>query len=123
MSAQGDPDPLPRGLPASQLLPWLLGRRRRFAIRGASMEPTLRDGDEVLVDLRAYRRAGPATGDLVLVRHPFQTDLKIVKRVEAVLADGRLVLRGDNPGESTDSRSYGAVAPDRALGRVVLVLP
>ena len=42
----------------------------------------------------------------------------LVKRVGAVLDDG-IVVRGDNPGASTDSRSFGPVPSSAVLGRVV----
>jgi nickel-type superoxide dismutase maturation protease len=118
----GNRTPLPREVPAVQLLLWALGRRFRVRVRGASMEPTLLDGDEVLVATHAYRRRRPNPGDVVLTRHPIQSDIKTIKRVSTVDESG-LTLLGDNPAASTDSRSYGRVPLDRLLGRVVLVLP
>jgi len=99
----------------------ILKRRRRFRIVGASMVPTYAEGDEVLVDPRAYRRAPPAAGDVVLAAHPTVADTLIVKRVDRVEDDGRLFLVGDNPDrfESTDSRQFGAVSPGRVQGRVL----
>ena len=80
------------------------------------------DGDEVLVDARAYRRAPPAVGDVVVIQHPHQGDVVAIKRV-AELRDGALWLLGDNPAGSSDSRTYGAVPLSRLRGRVVRVLP
>lgn len=82
------------------------------------MLPILKPGEEVLVDTRAYRRATPRPGDIVVAQHPFQRDLQLVKRVNARLEDGRFCLGGDNPAESTDSRSFGPVAREQILGRV-----
>ncbi len=82
------------------------------------MAPLLNPGDEILIDPRAYRRANPRQGDIVVARHPYRTDLRLVKRVAAVLENGHCVLEGDNPAESTDSRSFGALPPQRILGRV-----
>ena len=42
----------------------------------------------------------------------------LVKRIGAVLEDG-VVLHGDNPRASTDSRSFGPVPSSAVLGRVV----
>jgi len=88
------------------------------------MLPDYADGDEVLVDPRAYRRSAPGVGDVVLAQHPLVADTLIVKRVERVDPDGRLFLVGTNPDRfaSTDSRSYGTVAPSRVLGRVTAKL-
>ena len=82
------------------------------------MVPELRDGDEVLVDPRAYLRGKAAVGDVVLVSHPTQAATRIIKRVSAVVAEG-LILLGDNPDESTDSRHFGPVSVDRVLGQVI----
>ncbi len=122
-AGRGAPPPLPRGVPAGQLLLLLLlGRRVRFAVRGDSMTPTLLDGDEVLVNPHAYTRRRPAVGDVVLVQHPLRSDVRALKRV-AELRPQALWLLGDNPSGSTDSRSYGAVPDTKLLGRVERILP
>jgi nickel-type superoxide dismutase maturation protease len=82
------------------------------------MAPLLQAGDEVLVDLRAYRRQPPRRGDIVLVQHPYQPALRLVKRVMAIVEGEHYQLQGDNPPESTDSRSFGAVSAQHILGRV-----
>ena len=82
------------------------------------MFPTLAPGDQILIDLRAYNRQLPREGDLVFVRHPYRTDLQMVKRVVSVDDDGQCDLAGDNPAESTDSRTFGKVPSDYILGRV-----
>ena len=82
------------------------------------MAPLFRPGDELLINPRAYRRKPPHPGDIVVARHPYRTDLRLIKRVAAVLEDGSCILEGENPSESTDSRSFGALPPERILGRV-----
>jgi nickel-type superoxide dismutase maturation protease len=98
---------------------WALRRRLRFRIAGDSMAPTFVSGQEVLVDPRAFRRRPPRVGDVVLCRHPFRRGVRIVKRVAEVDDRGCLVVHGDNPRESTDSRSFGALPPDHVVGLVV----
>ena len=78
------------------------------------MEPTLAPGDRLLV-VRA-RHLHPQ--DVVAVRDPTDPRRVLVKRIGAVLED-EIVLRGDNPGASTDSRSFGPVPTSAVLGRVV----
>ncbi|MGI8684713.1 MAG: nickel-type superoxide dismutase maturation protease [Acidimicrobiales bacterium] len=85
---------------------------RRVAVVGESMLPTLRPGDRVL----AVRPTRPRRGDLVVVRDPRQPDRLLVKRVATVGAGGVVVL-GDSPRSSTDSRTFGPVTTVR--GRVV----
>jgi nickel-type superoxide dismutase maturation protease len=82
------------------------------------MLPTLRPGEQVLVD--PGRRRAP--GDLVLARHPNQPDVTVVKRVIQIEADGRYVLASDNPDAGTDSRQWGPVPATAVLGCVTLVL-
>ena len=84
------------------------------------MEPTFREGDVVEVDPDAYAAAPPCVGDVILVRHPFRRDVRLVKRVAQLVPEG-VVLRGDNPDalQTTDSRSFGPVGLDRVLGKVL----
>ena len=82
------------------------------------MFPTLNEGQEVLVNMSAYRSKVPKIGDVVLVWHPYQTDLKILKRVTAVTPQNNYFLEGDNPDLSTDSRQFGEVTLDKIVGQV-----
>jgi signal peptidase I len=110
----------------------------RVTVHGTSMLPTLSPGDRVLVrraTARAVRR-----GDLVVFARPREaTRSWMIKRVLAVPGDpvpraevptlsgyrepvvppGRLVVLGDNPADSYDSRQFGYVRDDRMLGVVV----
>jgi signal peptidase I len=52
-----------------------------YTVRGDSMSPSLTDADYVLVARRAYRRGGPARGDIVLLRDPRSRGGVYVKRV------------------------------------------
>jgi nickel-type superoxide dismutase maturation protease len=89
-------------------------RPRRVVVEGRSMEPTLAPGDRLLV--RRARRV--RAGDVVAVRDPRGARRVLVKRVSAVL-DDEIVVRGDNPSASTDSRTFGPVPASAVLGRVV----
>ncbi|GLZ58419.1 MULTISPECIES: S26 family signal peptidase [Micromonospora] len=140
-------------LTGAALLGWRLLTRRLVAVTvdGASMEPTYRDGDRVLV----RRGRVPATGHVVVVEYP-SVDGKwplpplrdgasaaevgrrrwLIKRVAAVPGDpvprdrvpalaeervppGMVVLLGDNPGSSFDSRRIGYFSGERILGAVL----
>ena len=82
------------------------------------MLPTLHAGDWVLVDEHAYRRKLPRRGHVVVASDPRELKRHIVKRVTAVDLHGAVRLEGDNAGESTDSRDFGAVPAKLVLGRV-----
>lgn len=78
------------------------------------MSPTLKDGDAVLINPKEKAQID----DIVLASHPFKKSIKILKRVKEITADGDLFLVGDNPAESTDSRSFGAVPLKYLIGKV-----
>ncbi|MGC9668904.1 S26 family signal peptidase [Planosporangium sp. 12N6] len=81
-------------------------------VRGASMSPTLRDGDALLV--RRTTRVRP--GDVVVARFRAQPELIVVKRVARAEGTGWWLV-GDNEFVGADSRAYGVADVD---GRVVL---
>ena len=81
-------------------------------VRGRSMEPTLRDGDRLLV----VHGATPRVGGLAVVRLP-QRPVG-VKRVTRREPGGWWVER-DNPHEGVDSWLVGAVADDDVVAVVL----
>ena len=82
-------------------------------VSGRSMQPTLYDGDRLLV----RHGATPRVGDLVVVRLP--NGVVAVKRATTRDGDGWWVER-DNPDEGVDSWSVGAIA-DRDVIAVVRI--
>lgn len=82
----------------------------RIEVQGDSMRPSLLPGDRVLLLRRPLAR-----GAVVTVRDPRQPQRVMVKRVHALLADGRVDVRGDAAEHSTDSRAFGPV-PRRLVG-------
>jgi nickel-type superoxide dismutase maturation protease len=91
-----------------------MARPRRVAVEGASMEPTLTSGDRLLV----LRRRRPRVGDIVAVDDPRGGRRLLVKRVVSVAGD-EVMVEGDNPPSSTDSRVFGPVDRREIAGRVV----
>ncbi len=102
----------------SDLLRWLLRRLRRVRVVGASMTPTLLDGEVVLVDRNVSGL--PDDGAVVVVRHPQQPTIEIVKRIEFT-DDTGMYLRSDNADEpeAADSRRFGMVPVDHLVGHVI----
>ncbi|MFJ6862920.1 nickel-type superoxide dismutase maturation protease [Streptomyces termitum] len=84
-------------------------------VTGVSMVPTLLHGDRLFV--RYGGRVG--AGDVVVLRHPLQQDLLVVKRLIERRDAGWWVL-GDNPAAEGDSRVFGTVPPELVLGRVLV---
>jgi len=104
-----------------------------WVVEGSSMEPTLHEGDRVVVDLWTPRRRPPLPGEIVLLRSPEGDAL--VKRVVRDPPAGELelppsafppgpgldptyIVLGDNPSASRDSREFGRVPLNRVRGRV-----
>ncbi|MER5431273.1 nickel-type superoxide dismutase maturation protease [Streptomyces sp. NPDC002588] len=84
-------------------------------VTGPSMVPTLYHGDQLVVQYGAKVRAG----DVVVLRHPFQQDLLVVKRA-AERRDGGWWVLGDNAFAGGDSTDYGTVPDELILGKVRL---
>ncbi|WP_046724792.1 nickel-type superoxide dismutase maturation protease [Streptomyces xiamenensis] len=93
------------------------GRIGLAEVYNPSMLPTLRAGDQLL--LRYGSRVRP--GDVVVLRHPFQHDLLIVKRAVERRGTGWWVV-GDNPAVTNDSREFGAVPDELVVARALLRL-
>ncbi len=106
-----------------ELLLWLLRLRQRFCVTGNSMFPLLKEGEDVLVDTKAYHRCLPEIGDLVIAWHPRQDGLRIIKRVVSVDEIGNCFLMGENSLESSDSRSFGWVGLQQIIGKVTSKFP
>ncbi len=100
----------------------------RVEVEGMSMAPALLPGDRLLaVRLRRYR-----VGDLVVVPDPREPTRSLVKRIAALprssvglrglmveAGDGEVVVLGDNPSASTDSRTLGPLRLSDIEGRCV----
>jgi signal peptidase I len=114
-------------------------------VQGRSMSPTFRHGDRVLV--RRHPGEGLRTGQVVVVDLPArlrpvpigfspaeaQRHRRVIKRIAAVAGEpvpfllagagpvvppNYLVLLGDNPDDSGDSRQFGLVGADAVVGVV-----
>ena len=114
---------------------WLRRRYLTVTVQGASMLPTYPPGQRLLV--RRWTASGALQAGQVVVLD--DRPVGIVKRVAAAPGDpvprdtvpalrdepgprvpaGRLVLLGDNPEQSRDSRQAGYFRVDRLLGVVV----
>ena len=104
---------------------------RLMRIHGGSMAPTLRDGELVLIDGRAYTQRRPRRGEIVAARPRASGCRALVKRVvglprERVAVDGRrwqlgegeFFLLGDATEFSVDSRRFGPVSREELVGPV-----
>jgi len=89
-----------------------------FKVKGKSMFPTLKDGELILT--RKYLFDRPRPSDIIVLKHPLQPEMKIVKRVESMLDNGDLIVKGDNK-ESTDSEVFGPIKRESVVGKVLQI--
>src|SRR3989344_6532313 len=84
-----------------------------FKIEGHSMEPAIKAGQYFLV----LNFTGPKVNDIIIVKHQ-KKSIFLVKRVKAVLKEGKYLVEGDNPGHSEDSRKFGAIKEEQIVGKL-----
>jgi len=101
-------------------------------VDGQSMEPTLHNGQLLLVDLISPHFKSLKVGDMVVARYAGDPSLTFVKRIagthdqpdvaepkgKEVPTDSYFLL-GDNPPFSTDSRVFGSIDKSLIVGRVI----
>lgn len=73
------------------LVQWLLVKP--FTIHQVSMEPTLMEGDRILINRLTYHFRDPQSGDVVVFDSPINENEDLVKRVVAVEGD-EVAIRG-----------------------------
>jgi nickel-type superoxide dismutase maturation protease len=87
----------------------------RFRVADTSMAPALRPGDRLVV----VRWLTVRSGDVIVFRDPEARSTFLVKRVGEMKAGGDVLVRGDNPNVSRDSRHFGPVPRRLIIGRAI----
>ena len=87
------------------------------------MLPTLTEGQEILVRPIESSRHPFEAGTIVLMQHPIQSDVQMIKRITSIDDEDAITVLGDNADESTDSRQFGRVRKRHILGVVVCTFP
>ena len=90
-----------------------------FTVSQRSMEPTLNEGDLLLVSVIHYKFFKPKAGDVVVLVSP--EGKLVVKRIEKI-NEGKIFVVGDNQMESLDSRVWGYIDQKKIVGKVILKL-
>ena len=81
------------------------------------MLPSLNPDDRVLVRRTTADTDTPPLGAVVVAWHPSQPRLRLIKRLES-LSNAGMMLLGDNPSSSTDSRQLGPIPRSALIGVV-----
>jgi nickel-type superoxide dismutase maturation protease len=103
------------------LAKWVLGRRKQFKVYGPSMMPTLKAGQHALVKPR-FRPKSLKAGAIVVLKHPKQQGLKLIKRIQKNDGGEKFFVQGDNLSATTDSRDFGPVPAELIIGQVTSVM-
>jgi len=89
----------------------------KFKVSGHSMEPTIKNGQYVLISKIPYFFSEPDVKEIVA----FKKNQKIlIKRIVKKTGD-KYFLAGDNLKDSLDSRSFGFVSKNDILGKVMYI--
>lgn len=80
------------------------------------MEPTLKNGDKVLVNRLSYMFKTPQKNNIVAVRVDGKIYIKRISKIE----NNTFFLTGDNANDSYDSRKYGMVGREQIIGKVIV---
>lgn len=88
----------------------------RFKVIGHSMEPTIKNGEIVLVSNIPYLFKGPRINDIVAFKD--NRGKILVKRITEIEKKGYF-LSGDNKNDSLDSRKFGHVIKNQIIGKMI----
>ncbi len=84
---------------------------QKYEVKGISMHPSLKNGDNVLIS-----RVGKINKGDIVVYSAKERDY--IKRVKSI-AGGKYFLEGDNKEFSTDSREFGLVDEKEIVGKAI----
>lgn len=83
----------------------------RIRVEGSSMEPSLHDGEMVVVNRLAYHWSGPWRGDIIVFRFPLDPSRRFIKRVIGL------------PGDSIEARGGTLYVNGSALDEPYIAAP
>ncbi len=90
-----------------------------FLVQGSSMEPSLTDGQRLMVDKLSFRFRDPAIGDIIVFQYPTDPRRRFIKRVmglpgdEILIKEGQLFVNGHRLVEEyINGPTYGAYTRD-----------
>ncbi|OHA46431.1 MAG: hypothetical protein A3A80_03505 [Candidatus Terrybacteria bacterium RIFCSPLOWO2_01_FULL_44_24] len=81
------------------------------------MAPAFLKGERLVISFLPYFFGGPKIGDVVVLRHPQQKNLLLLKRINDI-KDNKYTVIGDNL-NGTDSRTFGLIDRKNIVGKFV----
>jgi nickel-type superoxide dismutase maturation protease len=97
-----------------------------YFVPSASMEPTLKPGQFILVDTWIYQDRAPSLNDVVVFEHGVKKQ-HLVKRISPwpsgeMTKGNAWYVMGDNRAASQDSRYFGGIKTEQLIGEVKLII-
>lgn len=89
----------------------------RFIISGHSMEPTIKNGESILVSSIPFLFSKPKIGDIVAFLEKDSRKVFIKRIIK--MNKNKYFLTGDNKKDSKDSRVFGWIGRREIVGKVV----
>lgn len=93
-----------------------------FFVKGASMEPSFKDGEYLIVDELSYRLKDPARGDVIVFKYPRDPKQFYIKRIiglpgeKVEIKDGEVIIHNqENPNGLSLNEEYTRI-PDSTVG-------
>lgn len=85
------------------------------------MLPKFKPGDSIISFNWAYLFSKPKVGEVVVLK---KSGKDIIKRIQNIHDRNafEIFVIGDNPKESTDSRSFGWIKKNQIIGKVIYAL-
>ncbi|MDA1337383.1 MAG: signal peptidase I [bacterium] len=80
-----------------------------FLVKGDSMEPNYHTGDYLIIDQLSYRFHSPERGEVVVLKFPFDTTQRFIKRIVGLpgetveVKDGKVVIYGKEDENGRDA--------------------
>lgn len=117
------------------VIPIRLWIAQPFIVSGASMDPTFKNGDYLIVNEISYHFRKPQKNEVVIFRYPLDPSKFFIKRViglpgetidsngkQITLKDSEYFVEGDNRLASSDSRMWGPVPENLIVGMALVRL-
>ena len=83
------------------------------------MEPTLEEGNVVLVNRLSYLFNKPKIKDSVVIKRGKYYIIKRITKINPSADGDKIFVVGDNKKDSTDSRKFGWVYRQEIVGKVI----